>query len=44
MKRGTLLFTLLLLAGLSVPAAQIPASSKSASIKPEEWRTNGSSG
>ncbi len=36
MKRGTLLFTLLLLAGLSVPRAQTPASSKAASIKPED--------
>jgi hypothetical protein len=36
MKRGILLFTLLLLAGFPVPRAQTPASSKLASIKPED--------
>jgi hypothetical protein len=36
MTRRTLLFTLLLLAGFSVPQAQTPASPKSAASKPED--------
>jgi SnoaL-like protein len=36
MKRASLLFALLLLSAFSVPEAQTPAASKSASIKPEE--------